>query len=109
MIREINSEEFKDMLEHSEKPMLVSFIAEKYSTCRMMAPILSQVANEYKDRFDISQIDVEKNPDIALEYRVLSVPTMLIFRDGRLLGKIEGVATKAAVDSKLSKYFDIQK
>lgn len=107
MIKEINSNGFKEILENSDKPVMINFFAERFAPCRMMLPVISQVANEYRDKLSVRSIDVEKNPDIALEYRVLSVPTIIIFRDGKPVGKIEGVTTKAVVDQKLNKYLNI--
>ncbi len=104
MIREINSEEFKSVIDEKEKLILIDFHADWCGPCKMMMPIMTQVANDYRDKLTIFKIDIEKNPDVALEYRVLSIPTILVFKEGKLTGKIEGATTKAAMDMKLKKY-----
>ena len=100
MIREINSEEFKSVIDEKEKLILIDFHADWCGPCKMMMPIMTQVANDYRDKLTIFKIDIEKNPDVALEYRVLSIPTILVFKEGKLTGKIEGATTKAAMDMK---------
>ena len=104
MLQDINSEEFKQLILEEEKLVLVDFYAEWCNPCKTMVPVLRQVVSEHKEELNVYRLDIEKNPDIALEYRVLSIPTLLIFKKGKLTGKIEGSTTKAAIDQKLKRY-----
>lgn len=104
MIKEVSSEEFKELIQEPEKLVLTDFHADRFDQCKMMLPIMKQVAEEYREKVKVFRLDIEKNPDIALEYRVLSIPTILVFQAGKLKGRIEGVTTKTAIDQKLKKY-----
>lgn len=72
--------------------------------CKMMAPILSQVESENKDSIIFGKINIDENTDIALEYRVLSIPTLLFIKNGEVAGRIEGAVAKSVVDQKIEKY-----
>ncbi len=104
MIKEINSTDFKEILTATDKLFLVDFFAEWCTQSKVMAPVITQILMEYKDNIIINRLNIEKNPDIALDYRVLSIPTILIFKDGTLAGRIEGVVTKSVIEQKLKKY-----
>lgn len=105
MVRKINSDEFKELLSTSEKPMIVDFYANWCVPCKMMAPVVSQVAEENRETILVAKIDIEENPDIALEYRVLSIPALLFIKGGEVIGRIEGIESKTFVDQKIKKYF----
>ena len=104
MIKEITSTEFKETLAATDKLFLVDFFTEWCSQSKAMSPVISQILMEYKKDVTINRLNIEKYPDIALEYRVLSIPTILVFKNGSLAGRIEGVVTKAAIEQKLKKY-----
>lgn len=104
MIKEITSDEFKEILASNDKLLLIDFFADWCSPCKLMRPVINQLVLEYKDQIQVFRLDIEKYPDIALEYRVLSIPTILIFKNTTLCGKIEGVVTKVMAEQKLKKY-----
>lgn len=104
MIKQFNAEEFRAAVQNSDKPLIVDFYADWCVPCKMMAPIVSQVENENRDSILFGKINIEENPDIALEYRVLSIPTLLFIKNGEVLGRIEGAVSKSAVDQKIEKY-----
>ena len=88
----------------SDKPVLVDFFAEWCSPCKMQAPILKEVAAEMGDAVRIIKIDVDKNPQVAADYQVRGVPTLMIFRSGKVLWRQSGVQTKPQLLSILSHY-----
>jgi thioredoxin 1 len=88
----------------SDKPVLVDFFAEWCSPCKMQAPILKEVAAEMGDTVRIIKIDVDKNPQVAADYQVRGVPTLMIFRDGKMLWRQSGVQSKPQLVSILSHY-----
>ncbi|MBF4473707.1 MULTISPECIES: thioredoxin [Flavobacterium] len=85
---------FNDIIQ-SEKPVLVDFFATWCGPCQTLAPILKQVKDSLGDRVSIIKIDVDKNQQIAAQYQVRSVPTMILFQNGKQLWRQSGVLSTA--------------
>lgn len=86
----------------SEVPVLVDFHAEWCGPCKMMKPILEDLKSRMGDRVRILKIDVDKNPSIASEYRIQGVPTLMIFREGKMRWRQSGVLSVTDLESVLS-------
>lgn len=82
MEKVLTTEEFKSMIENAEKPILVDFFASWCGPCKMLAPVLEDIEKEFGESFDIVKIDIDKCADLAREYDVMSVPTMMLFVGG---------------------------
>ncbi|KAK1299895.1 hypothetical protein QJS10_CPB13g01337 [Acorus calamus] len=81
---------FDEMLENSDKPVLVDFYATWCGPCQIMAPILNQVSDALNDKIQVVKIDTEKYPSIADRYSIQALPTFIIFRDGEPCDRFEG-------------------
>lgn len=82
---------FKELLENSPKPVLVDFYATWCGPCQMMSPILEQVGSHFRDRIQVIKIDTDRYPNIASQYEIQALPTLVLFKDGKPVEKIEGV------------------
>ena len=90
----ITNENFESEVLKADKPVLVDFWAEWCGPCKMIAPILEQVAEEYKDRLTLVKLDVEENQNIAMQYAVRSIPTLMLFKDGDVQVQHVGMLSK---------------
>ena len=105
MVREINTVELNELIANSDKPVIVDFYAEWCGPCKLMAPIVKQVESESNGDIIVCKLNIEENPDAAIQNRVLSVPVLLFIKDGEIKSRLEGATTKSAVDQKIQKFF----
>ena len=89
----------------SAKPVLVDAWAEWCGPCRMIAPVLDQLAAESSGRYKIAKLNVDENPRTSAQFGIRSIPTLLIFKNGRLVDQIVGVQPKQAIAAHLSRHF----
>ena len=88
---------FDEVIGSSEKPILVDFWAEWCGPCKMIAPILEELAVEQSERFVIGKLDVDVNVATATKYSVMSIPTLLLFKDGEVVARLVGAKPKGAL------------
>ena len=98
----INKENYQEIIS-SEKPMVIDFWAEWCGPCRMVAPIIDELAAEYEGRVVIGKCDVEENDDITMKYGVRNIPTIIFLKGGQLVDKQVGAASKDALKAKIEK------
>jgi thioredoxin 1 len=89
---------------NSDKTVLVDFWATWCGPCKMVAPVLDEIAGENRDKITVAKLDVDANPATARDYQVLSIPTMIVFQDGKPVKQIVGARPKAALLSDLADY-----
>ena len=95
----ITTENFKQYLD-GDLPFVVDLWATWCGPCRAIAPIVAQLAEEYDGKIVVGKCDVEENDDIAIDYRVSSIPTILFFKGGKLVDRLVGAVPKAKLEEK---------
>lgn len=97
-------EKFEDIIK-SEKPVLIDFFATWCGPCKMMHPVLEEIAEKAGEKARIIKIDIDKNQQLASTYNVRSVPTLMIFKNGELKWRDAGYRPAEAIESELEKYY----
>lgn len=92
---------FKQEALESNIPVLVDFYADWCGPCKMMAPVVSELADEYQGVFKIGKLNVDNDPNTAEQYRVMSIPTMIIFKNGAAVDTVVGAVPKKVLQDKL--------
>lgn len=98
----VTDSSFADDVLTSDKPVLVDFWATWCGPCKMVAPVLEEIASEHSDKITIAKLDVDENPSTARDYQVMSIPTLILFQGGKPVKQIVGAKPKAALLSDLS-------
>src|ERR1700735_3465580 len=99
---EVSDASFSSDVLSSDKPVLVDFWATWCGPCKMVAPVLEEIAKERGDALTVAKLDVDANPETAREFQVVSIPTMILFKDGQPVKRIVGAKGKAALLRELS-------
>jgi len=100
----LTEETFKKEVLESNIPVLIDFWATWCGPCKMIAPFIEQMANEYEGKAKICKVDVDSNQNIAMQYGIRSIPTVLIFKNGEVVDTIIGAVPKNQLTSKLEEY-----
>ena len=90
----LSTENFEKEVLKSEKPVLVDFYADWCGPCNAMAPVIEELAKELEGKVKVGKINVDENPDIAVEYNVMSIPTLIVFKNGKEEKRLVGLRNK---------------
>ena len=98
---ELTDTNFSEEVESSDNPVLVDFWAEWCGPCRMIGPIVEELAGEYEGKAKIGKVNVDNNPQVSVKYGIRSIPALLIFKDGQVVDQIIGAVPKSQIKKQL--------
>ena len=101
MTTEATDTNFEELVLKSDKPVLLDFWAEWCGPCRMLTPIVNELAEEYKERAVIAKMDVDSSPGTSVKYGIRNIPTILFFKNGEVVDKQVGAVPKTTLAAKL--------
>lgn len=100
MLVNIDNENFKKEVLECDKPVFIDFSAVWCGPCQKLSPIIDELANVYSEKIKIGKIDIDKCMELAQEYKISAVPTMLIFKNGEVVDTLSGLMSKKALEEK---------
>jgi len=103
MALEITDKNFEELVIKADKPVILDFWAEWCGPCRIIGPIINEIAEDYKEKAIVGKVDVDNNPNIAARFGIRNIPTVLFFKDGVVADKQVGAVPKSSFINKLEK------
>ena len=94
----LTKENFQNEVLNSEKPVLVDFWATWCGPCRMLAPVLAEIAEEHQERIKVCKVNVDEQRDLAINYQISSIPTLILFKDGEIINTVVGFQSKSELE-----------
>jgi len=104
-MKEVNGQEqWQNEVINSDKPVFVDFWAEWCGPCRIVSPTVEELSKEYNDKVNFVKVNVDKNNELASKYNVFSIPTLAIFRNGKIIVQTAGAASKESLRTYIDKH-----
>ncbi len=100
---QITDDTFDHEVKKSDVPVLVDFWAPWCGPCRMVAPVIDEIAEEYEGKIKVAKLNVDENPHKTTEYNIMSIPNIKIFKDGKIVDEVVGAVPKEEITKKLKK------
>jgi len=100
----LSKDNFDDIVNNSEKPVLVDFWASWCGPCRAIAPVMDELSEEYDGKAILAKVNVDNEREISTKFRIMSIPTVMLFKGGQVVEKIVGARSKADFKNMLDKY-----
>lgn len=101
---EITDANFQQEVLSSDKPVLVDFWAVWCGPCKMIAPVVEELAREYDGKLKVGKLDVDKNPEVSMQLGIRSIPTLMVFKNGKVVEQIIGAVSKPNLVEKILPY-----
>ena len=101
---EVTDTSFKQEVLDSEVPVLVDFWAPWCGPCRMVAPVVEEISSQYEGKIKVVKVNTDENPNVASQYGIRSIPTLMIFKDGQKVDMVVGAVPKTTLANTLEKY-----
>jgi thioredoxin 1 len=102
MAIELKSDNFKEITNQNDKITMVDFHAPWCGPCKIIGPIVDELANEYGDKAIIAKLNVDENPEIAAQLGIRNIPTILFFKNGEVVDKLVGMNSKSTLENKIN-------
>ncbi len=102
-VLEANETSFEAEVVQSDRPVLVDFSATWCGPCKKLEPVVHEIADDYKGRLKVVKVDIDKAPGIAAKFAVMSVPTLVLFRDGKVMDQLIGLVAKRVIAERVDK------
>ncbi len=102
-IVELNDSSFDTEVINSEKPVLVDFWAPWCGPCKALGPVIEEISNDFVDRVKVGKVNVDENPEISMKFGIRSIPTLLVFKNGKVQDQIIGAVPKSEIEKALEK------
>ena len=103
-VPQVTDSNFDTDVLHSDIPVLVDFWAPWCGPCRMVAPVVSEIAQQFKDKVKVVKLNTDENPEVASQYGIRSIPTLMIFKEGQRVDMVVGAVPKTTLASTLEKH-----
>lgn len=100
---EISDQSFEEAVIKSDKPALVDFWAPWCGPCRMVAPVIDKLSEKYRDKFKFCKLNVDENPKTAAKFNVMSIPTIMLFKDGKVADTVIGAVPEDTLKTKIDR------
>lgn len=102
--KKVTDDSFEADVLKNEKPVVVDYWAEWCGPCRMVAPVLEEIATEHADKIDVVKLNVDDNPKVAMKYGIMNIPTLGVFSGGEVVKEIVGARPKSALLRELAEF-----